>query len=272
MNSARILIIDDNATVRAELKERIESMGHEWDEASYQIEGLKKVQDMEFDCVLLDLEIPMNLEGVAHVNHGKNLLQRIVALQDAPPVIVVTSHGTKGHRLAVEMMELGAATFVSKAFDEEPPETKIQMVLGRAKPKTAVGSNKLVPFAGGALVLNEDCIELCGIVVGGVRANAIIRRVVEILADKLNGKYVKRSAMKLAGAITLSLGAPSVVSAINDFREQCAERMREKGIACGKNDVIRTAKGGAARWYHRCQETYPFVPERGVRRARVHSL
>ena len=127
----RILIIDDQEDVRAELRDRIESMNHESEEAASQDEAIRKLEDLAYDCVLLDLSIPLKNDGVTRIDHGRNLLQRIVAMPSAPPVIVITSHGLNGHKLAVEMINLGAATFVGKPFEDDPVEPKIQMVLDR---------------------------------------------------------------------------------------------------------------------------------------------
>ena len=244
MSKARILIIDDHLDVRAEVKERIESLGHESDEATCQEQALAKLRDLQFDLALLDLTIPVKHDGVARVEHGKNLLQRIVALPSPPPVVVITSNGVPGHKRAVEMMELGAKSFVAKPFDDDELESKIQKVLATANGKPAPESAALKPFEGGALVLNEGGIELCGVLVGGIRGNSIIRAVVARLAIKKDDKYVKASAQTLATSITSSLSAPSLTSAINDFRIQCTEKLRLEGVDCGKDGVIHTAKGG----------------------------
>ena len=244
MSKARILIIDDHLDVRAEVKERIESLGHESDEATCQEQALAKLHDLQFDLALLDLAIPLKHDGVARIEHGKNLLQRIVALPSPPPVVVITSNGEPGHKRAVEMMELGAKSFVAKPFDDDELESKIQKVLATANGKPVPESSALKPFEGGSLVLNEGGIELCGVLVGGIRGNSIIRAVVERLAIKKDDKYVKASAQTLATSITSSLGAPSLTSAINDFRIQCTEKLRLEGVDCGKDGVIHTAKGG----------------------------
>lgn len=240
----RILIIDDQEDVRAELRDRIESMNHESEEAASQDEAIRKLEDLAYDCVLLDLSIPLKNGGVTRIDHGRNLLQRIVAMPSAPPVIVITSHGLNGHKLAVEMINLGAATFVGKPFEDDPVEPKIQMVFDRkgGNGETAQKSNKA--FSGGVLVLNDDGIELCGVIVGGVRGNAIIRRVVEMLAQKTGGKFRKASALTLAEALATSVTPPTVTSAINEFRSQCSEKLAAAHIKCGKNDVILTVKGG----------------------------
>ena len=240
----RILIIDDQEDVRAELRDRIESMNHESEEAASQDEAIRKLEDLAYDCVLLDLSIPLKNDGVTRIDHGRNLLQRIVAMPSAPPVIVITSHGLNGHKLAVEMINLGAATFVGKPFEDDPVEPKIQMVLDRKGDSGATAQKSDKAFSGGVLVLNDDGIELCGVTVGGVRGNAIIRRVVEILAQKTGGKFRKASAQTLADALPTSVTPPTVTSAINEFRSQCTEKLAAAHIKCGKNDVILTVKGG----------------------------
>ena len=240
----RILIIDDQEDVRAELRDRIESMNHESEEAASQDEAIRKLEDLAYDCVLLDLSIPLKNDGVTRIDHGRNLLQRIVAMPSAPPVIVITSHGLNGHKLAVEMINLGAATFVGKPFEDDPVEPKIQMVLDRKGDNGATAQKSDKAFSGGVLVLNDDGIELCGVTVGGVRGTAIIRRVVEMLAQKTGGKFRKASAQTLADALPTSVTPPTVTSAINEFRSQCTEKLAAAHIKCGKNDVILTVKGG----------------------------
>lgn len=241
----RILIIDDQEDVRAELRERIASMNHESDEAASQEEAITKLDDLAYDCVLLDLDIPLRHQGVTRIEHGRNLLQRIVAMPSAPPVIVITSHAPKrDYKFAVDITDLGAATFVGKPFDKDPIEPKLQMVLDRKGANGTVAQKVARVFTGGVLKLNGDGIELCDVLVGGVRCNANIRRIVEMLAQKPNGKFRKASAKSLAEALPASVTPASVTSGINEFRAQCTEKLDLAGIKCGKNDVILTVKGG----------------------------
>lgn len=241
----RILIIDDQEDVCEELRERIASMNHESDEATSQEEAIRKLDDLAYDCVLLDLEIPLSFQGVPRIEHGRNLLQRIVAMPSAPPVIVITSHAPKrDYRFAVDITDLGAASFVGKPFDKDPIEPKLKMVLDRKGSGGAAAESPARAFSGGVLQLNGDGIELCDVLVGGVRGNANIRRIVEMLAQKPNGKFRKASAKSLAEALPGSVTPASVTSGINDFRAQCTEKLGQAGIQCGKNDVILTVKGG----------------------------
>ena len=92
--------------------------------------------------------------------------------------------------------------------------------------------------------MNDDGIELCDIPIGGGRANAIIRGVVEHLAIRKNDKYVRASAKTLSDTIKNAPSAPTFTAAINDFRDLCVNKLREAGIEAGKDAVIFTAKGG----------------------------
>jgi len=236
---SRILIIDDEEGVRAELSERVDSMGHEYEVAECVETALKLVHEVAFDCILLDLAIPVKFEGVARVDHGKNLLQRIVAMENAVPVIVVTANHKLGHKVAIECIELGAESFVSKNFDEDPVEPKIRLILAGKLSKRFPRTPARPEFSGGVMILHQDCIELCGKVVGGVKGNAYIRKVVEILADQKNGVYRKASAKQLAEAINEQTSPAAVTSAIIEFRRSCSTK-----VGCGDHDVIRTCPGG----------------------------
>lgn len=93
---SKILIVDDEEDVREELKDRVSSMGHEHDDCASQEEARRLLEKGRYDLEVLDLAIPVKYEGVARVEHGKNLLQRIVSGESPPPVIVVTANGLDG--------------------------------------------------------------------------------------------------------------------------------------------------------------------------------
>ena len=235
----KILIIDDEEGARTELADRVESMGHDYVYAECVENAWKLIEAEAFDCILLDLAIPMKFEGVARPDHGKNLLQRIVAIENHPPVIVVTANHRAGHKVGIECMEMGAASFVSKDYNEDPVDPKIRMAMEgkigkRLKPPVASPE-----FKGGVLVMNDDSIEINELVVGGVRGNAYIRRVIELLADKKNGKYRKLSAKQLAEGIGNQVSPAAITSAIKEFRANCKNK-----LGCGDHDVIKTCSGG----------------------------
>ena len=237
---SKILVIDDDETVREEFRDRIVSMGHECEEARTIQEALEKLKQSAFDCVLLDLGLPVSLEGRPLVANGQNLFGQIVAMPDAPPVIVITAHGLNGPRLAVSMMEMGAVTFIGKGLQDDSLEAKITMVLERrAGTRSSSTPRKPGVFKGGRLLVGPASIELCGETVGGVRKNAIIRKIIRLLLEKSAGRDRNMSRAELAQAIGGSATVKSVASAIAAFREQC-----KRALGAGRHDVIATSRGG----------------------------
>jgi DNA-binding response OmpR family regulator len=236
----KILVIDDDEAVREELRDRIELMGHEVEEASCAEHALKLVKDVAFDCILLDLSIPNKYQGVSRVHHGKNLLQRFRAMPGIPPVLVITANGLNDWQLASEMQDLGAFAFIGKPFDDKRVDERIAGALevSRRNGDSAQISNR--EFKGGELVMYGDRIELCGEEVGGVKGNALIRQILPHLARRnKQGNYIKPSGKDLAAEISSQQSAPNIASAIAGFRMKC-----RIALGCADHDVIITHNGG----------------------------
>lgn len=245
----RILIVDDNQSVCEELEDRIEAMGHEAFSVGSRSEALEELGrgDCHFDLIMLDLEIPVRPDGPTRVATGSSLLDHLVASAGAPPVIVITSHGKGHHKLCQDVLQRGAAAFVTKPFDDDPPEDQIRKILerpGRIRPRRNV---PLQPFEGGELVVHDSHIELTGVDVGCSRGSSLIRRIITILAPAPGAPGARFSGKRLAESIGNNVDAPSIAAAIKDFRNGCIERMRAAGWECGKNAVIETPPGNGYR-------------------------
>ena len=104
----RILLVDDEASVRASLKVVLEPT-HDVLSASSAQEGLELFRRESPDLILLDVVMP-GMDGLT-------LLKTMRAEDARIPVIMLT--GTKTVKTAVEAMKLGAADYLSKPFDVE---------------------------------------------------------------------------------------------------------------------------------------------------------
>lgn len=236
----RILIIDDEQAVRHELRDRIEMMGHQADEARCVDEALKLVEEFAYDCILLDLAIPRSFEGPTSTNYGQTLLHRIVGLTGAPPVLVITAHGLDGWQLASAVWKNGAKGFIAKPFKDQSVENEIREQLGKGCREDTSIHKTTERFSGGDLVIYEDRIELCGKEVGGTKSNALIRQIILILGRNAQAsRNAKLSGKTLANTINEATTAPTITNAIKEFREKCREK-----LGCGPHDVIVTHRGG----------------------------
>jgi len=106
MPKSRILVIDDEGAIRDSLKMTLEYEGYEFLGAATGQEGLALLEREGPDLVLLDVKMP-GMDGL-------EVLDRIRALNDALPVVVVSGHGTIS--TAVEATKKGAFDFIEKPF------------------------------------------------------------------------------------------------------------------------------------------------------------
>lgn len=113
---ARILIIDDNDTMREGMAATVRRMGYEVYSASSGVEGLALFKKQGADFVITDLK----MDGMT----GMAVLESIRDLDASVPTLIVTAFGTV--ETAVEAMRLGALDFLQKPFAPEVLRLKVQ--------------------------------------------------------------------------------------------------------------------------------------------------
>ena len=105
----RILVIDDEKSIRELLKDFLESKGMEVVSASDGETGLNHLKGEKFELFLLDLMMP----GMS----GLDVLREAASEKIDVPSIVITAHATV--QTAVEAMKLGAFDYITKPFNLE---------------------------------------------------------------------------------------------------------------------------------------------------------
>jgi DNA-binding NtrC family response regulator len=118
---ARILIIDDEAAIRESLEALLSMEGFLVTMAVDGPTGLEQLASSEFDLLLLDLALPGE--------SGIDLLPRILEMQPALPVIMITAYGTVSN--VVDAIRAGAENFVQKPWDNEKLLADIRAAIGR---------------------------------------------------------------------------------------------------------------------------------------------
>ena len=104
----QVLIVDDEANIRKVLSAQVKAAGYQVLEATNGLEALELLNQGEIDAVISDLRMP-HLDGLG-------LLQKAQEIEIAPPIIVITAHGSMS--TAIEAMKLGAFDFITKPFDK----------------------------------------------------------------------------------------------------------------------------------------------------------
>ena len=240
-----ILTIDDDQDLCEEIEDRIKAMGHQGISEHCFEDALTTLEnsDIAIDLILLDLGIPVKAEGPTRIETGFSLLDHIVSEPGSPPVIVITSHGKGHHELCRKALLRGARGFCAIPFDEDPPEDQIKQLLANSTTVHPQPNGHSRPFTGGELIVHKARIDLLGVEVGGNNPQSIIRQVITVLAPKPGTVAKKMSAQSLSDAIG-AYTAPTITSAIRDFRLLCIDNLRTAGVVCDKNDIIETTRGG----------------------------
>ena len=117
---SRILVVDDEPSIRTVLKAHLARDGHDVSVAVDGAQGVAHLGGHPVDLVITDLKMP----GM----DGMELLAWCIREQPGLPVIVITAHGTVD--TAVEALKLGAQDFISKPFDLEEIRDAVTKALG----------------------------------------------------------------------------------------------------------------------------------------------
>jgi DNA-binding NtrC family response regulator len=107
--SRRILIVDDEPSIRKVLSAHLRRAGHDVEAVGDGADAIRVLEDDVFNVVISDLKMPQ-VGGMA-------LLEWIQSNQPGLPVILITAHGTVDS--AVEAIKRGAFDYVTKPFDQD---------------------------------------------------------------------------------------------------------------------------------------------------------
>lgn len=140
----RILLIEDDATLRHVMCQKLEDTGNRVDTAGdlATADHLWAVQT--FDGVLLDLNLPASDRPNAPMVSGLSLLQKMRAKGDRTPVLILSARNRTEERIAG--LDAGADDYLGKPFELNEVEARLRAVLRRsqgADDLTQVGQLKL---------------------------------------------------------------------------------------------------------------------------------
>jgi NtrC-family two-component system response regulator AlgB len=210
----RVLIVDDEPSIRRTTRIAVESAGHAAVEAPNAARAMKAAEDEGFDVVFLDLKLG--------ADDGLEVLNRLVRLKPSPAVVMFTAYANIA--TAVEAMRRGAFDFIPKPFTPD----QIRAVL--AKVSRANLLERRVEALENDLASGAPPVDLESAEPSMVRAVQIAFKAAETDANMLilgasgTGKSVlareihKRSARKQGAFVTVncprasSSGTPGVPS------------------------------------------------------------
>lgn len=104
---AKLLVIDDQQSIRKTLREILEYEDFQVDEAEDGQKGLEMVQKNDYDVILSDIKMP-KLDGI-------EFLEKVLETKPDIPVIMISGHGNID--TAVDAIKKGAYDYISKPVD-----------------------------------------------------------------------------------------------------------------------------------------------------------
>ncbi len=104
---AKVLIVDDEPSIRRTLREILEFEKYEVDEACDGLECLVKLKRDQYDVVVMDIKMPKM--------DGMDALERLQLLVPDTPVVMISGHANID--TAVDAVKRGAFDFISKPPD-----------------------------------------------------------------------------------------------------------------------------------------------------------
>ncbi len=123
MQNRRILVVDDEESIRTSLATVLKSRGHSVGSFGDGASALAAAIDGDYDLLVVDLSLPQT--------SGLEILREVKAKKPDIPVIVIT--GFASPQSAVEAMKLGAYDYLTKPFDLDEVEMIVERALDRRR-------------------------------------------------------------------------------------------------------------------------------------------
>lgn len=119
----KILIIEDEPSLRELIQRSLEKERYVVEAAADFQSGLRKIEDYDYDCVLLDIVLP---DG-----NGLNLLEQLKKMRKRENVIIISAKDSLDDK--VLGLELGADDYLPKPFHLAELNARIKSVIRRQR-------------------------------------------------------------------------------------------------------------------------------------------
>ncbi len=127
---AKILIVDDDRSIRKTLRDILEFEKYDIDEAVDGLECIVKIKQTTYDVIILDVKMPRM--------DGMEAIEKIQNISPDTPVVMISGHGNID--TAVEAVKKGAFDFIQK-----PPDlNRLLITLRNALDKSSLITEKKV--------------------------------------------------------------------------------------------------------------------------------
>ncbi|KQZ50377.1 hypothetical protein ASD54_08980 [Rhizobium sp. Root149] len=121
--TAKILTVDDSASIRLTTRVALTNAGYAITEAVDGMDGLSKMRSGQFDLIVTDLNMPQ-MDGLTMIRE----LRKLPAYMGVPVIFLTTE---SDNELKSQAKAAGATGWLTKPFDPESLVKIVKKVLGR---------------------------------------------------------------------------------------------------------------------------------------------
>lgn len=131
----RILIVDDEETIREVVRRYLEREGYSVKEAADGFEALELIRSISPDLIILDLMLP-GIDGLSLTQHIRQDRQI--------PILMLTAKGEANDR--IRGLDIGADDYMAKPFSPQEVVSRVRAILRRTKKETETGIGRALIF------------------------------------------------------------------------------------------------------------------------------
>ncbi len=221
----KILIIEDEKEIAKSIKDYFKSNGIQCETAHNYTIALDKIENYDYDCVLLDLMLP---DG-----DGFDILKELKSKNRTEGVVIISAKETLDTR--IEGFNLGADDFLTKPFHLSELLVRVQALIRR---KNFKGNNKVI--------FNEITIDILSkMVTVHDKKVDLTKKEIDLLLFLIgnNNKVLSK------GAIAEHLSGDMADMLDNhDFIYAHIKNLKKKLQGAGSVDYIQTIYGLGYKW------------------------
>lgn len=248
----RILLAEDNPLSQKYMVFFLENQGHKVSVVSDGEEALRLMAEEDFDCVLMDVEMPKlnGLETTTIVRSGEH-----AGIDPGIPIIALTAHAMKGDR--ERFITAGMDGYVTKPIEENDLLTAISRACppssGNARPKSGAqqkneaGSNGGSPFSDWLGPPPESLVDTEQIITLYTRSPEFFLELLTVFFEDLPKKRGELRNSLDAGDIDSAADAAhsmiSMTSVIKAAPASARARTLESSLRAGSLDAAREIAG-----------------------------
>lgn len=130
-SNTRILVVEDEQSIRDLIRDSLSLIEVDTDEAGDGLEALNKLRRQRFDLMILDVNLP-KIDGFA-------LLSKIREEGSGIPVLVLSARSQRDE--ITQGLKIGADDYLIKPFGIEELILRVKAILRRTKPASAESKN-----------------------------------------------------------------------------------------------------------------------------------